>query len=162
MRRTAFTILLTAGLLSTRLQAQRIPEPLSPSSKQPPASISGPIRPQTQRSSALLALGGVLAGTAGVFGGAIIGAEFTKGNCEDCFLEGLVYGSVAGGSILLPLGVHLANGHRGNYGASLLASCGLGVAGLGLAVATNEGGFMIPVPVLQLVSSILIERAKAR
>jgi hypothetical protein len=105
-------------------------------------------------------LGGLGAATAGTFGGAVIGSRITtKYPCEDCGLEGLIYGAVIGESAMLPLGVHLANGHRGNYGASLLASLGIGAAGLAAAVATQEGAIMLSVPVLQLVSSIAIERA---
>jgi hypothetical protein len=166
MRRPILALALALMTLTTPGQAQRLASPLSP---RPTTSAQRPIRPdllgpdvRPTRSPAVLALGGVLAGTAGAFGGAWIGNELTKGACEDCFLEGLVYGGVAGGSALLPLGVHLANGHRGNYGASLLASLGIGAAGVAVAFASNEGGVMLTVPVLQLVSSIAIERATAR
>ncbi len=166
MRPTILILFLALVIGATPGRAQRLAPPLAP---QPDTQAATPMvlgvpQPQARpgRSPVVLALGGVLAGTAGAFGGAWIGNEITKDACEDCFLEGLVYGGVAGGSALLPLGVHLANGHRGNYGASLLASLGIGAVGLGLAAATNEGAFMIPVPVLQLVSSILIERRTAR
>jgi hypothetical protein len=111
----------------------------------------------------LLALGGLGAATVGTFGGALVGAKATtRYPCEDCGLEGLIYGGVAAGSTLLPLGVHLANGRRGNYRAALLASLGIGAAGLGVAIASQEGAVMLAVPVLQLVSSIAIERKTAR
>jgi hypothetical protein len=44
----------------------------------------------------------------------------------------------------------------------LLASLGIGAAGLGVAIASQEGAVMLAVPVLQLVSSIAIERKTAR
>jgi hypothetical protein len=119
--------------------------------------------PRHSPSPVLLGLGGLGAATLGTFTGAVIGAKLTtRYPCEDCGLEGLVYGGVAGGSALLPLGVHLANGRRGTYGASLLASLGIGAAGLAVAVASDQGAVMLTVPVLQLVSSIAIERATAR
>jgi hypothetical protein len=88
----------------------------------------------------------------------LIGGKLTEHDCEDCGLVGVVYGGIVGGSAFLPLGVHLANGRRGNFGLSLLTSLAIGAAGLGVAYATNEGAVMLPVPVLQIVSSILIER----
>ena len=165
MRRTILIPFLALAIVVTPGQAQRLAPSLSSEPNARGAvriSLSVP-RPQTQpgRSPVVLALGGVLAGTAGTFGGAWIGNEITRDACEDCFLEGVIYGGVAGGSALLPLGVHLANGHRGNYGAALLASLGIGAAGLAVAVASQEGAVMLSVPVLQLISSIAIEHATA-
>jgi hypothetical protein len=162
MRRTILALMLGLATVATPGKAQRLASPLSPQSDTPAATriVSQPYA-RPARSPVVLALGGVLAGTAGTFGGAWIGNEITKDACEDCFLEGLIYGGVAGGSALLPLGVHIANGHRGNYGASLLASLGIGAVGLAVAVASQEGAVMLSVPVLQLVSSIAIERATA-
>ncbi len=109
--------------------------------------------------------GGLLGGAVGFAAGALIGSAVGGGNalCGDdaCGLEEAAWGAAIGESVLLPLGVHLVNHRRGNYGFSLLASAG--IAGLGiLAVdATNDGWPLIPVPVAQLVSAILIERATA-
>ena len=80
---------------------------------------------------------------------------------EDCGLVGAVYGAVAGGSALLPLGIHIANHGRGNFGLSLLSSLAIGGLGLALASETNSASVMIPVPVAQIVTSILIERKTA-
>jgi hypothetical protein len=166
MCRTTITLLLALGMLASSGQAQRLAPSLLTSPDSPLATPRNArvaeLQSRSGRSPVLLTLGGVLAGTAGAFAGAAIGNEITKNTCEDCFLEGVIYGGMAGGSALLPLGVHLANGRRGNYGASLLASLGIGAAGLAIAVAANEGGVLLPVPVLQLVSSILIERKTAR
>jgi hypothetical protein len=166
MQRTILTLFLALVLAATPGRAQRLVSPLVPQPDTPAATPIGLGNPQASprpaRSPVVLALGGVLAGTAGTFGGAWIGSRFRQDACEDCGLQGLVYGGMAGGSALLPLGVHLANGGRGNYGASLAASLGIGAAGLAVAMATNEGAVLLPVPVLQLVSSILIERNTAR
>jgi hypothetical protein len=168
MWRTLFLLLLALPLLAAQGQAQRVisslaaqPDSTAPASATPPPALVIP--PRHSPSPVLLALGGLGAATVGTFAGAAIGAKITtRYPCEDCGLEGLIYGGVAGGSALLPLGVHLVNGHRGNYGASLLASLGIGAAGLAVAVATQEGGVMLTVPVLQLLSSIAIERATSR
>ena len=110
--------------------------------------------------------GGLIGGAVGFAGGALIGATLGGGNaiCGDdaCGLEEAAYGAIAGQSILLPLGVHIANGRRGNYGFSLITSVVIGAAGIVVVDATNDGSPFIVVPVLQLVSSILIERATSR
>lgn len=108
---------------------------------------------------ALLVVGGIVGGAVGVFGGGLIGALLTGNDCEDCAIYGAVYGGAAGGSALLPLGVHVANRERGNLGLSLLSSLAIGGVGLAIALEANEAAVLIPVPVLQIVSSILIERA---
>lgn len=59
-------------------------------------------------------------------------------------------------------GVHLANRRRGNYALSLLASAAIGAAGVLAVDAANDGWPLISVPIAQLISSILIERATAR
>ena len=73
-----------------------------------------------------------------------------------------MYGAVIGEATLLPLGVHLANHRRGNYGLSLLASAALGAAGVLAVEVANDGWPLIPIPIAQLISSILIERATSR
>ena len=107
--------------------------------------------------------GGLLGGAVGFVGGAFIGAAIGGGNtiCGDdsCGLEEAAYGAVIGEATLLPLGVHLANHRRGNYGLSLLASAAVAGAGLLAVDAANDGWPLIAIPVGQLISSILIERA---
>jgi hypothetical protein len=107
----------------------------------------------------LLALSGALGGAAGLVGGALAGARITGGNCDDCGLIGGVYGGIAGWSAGIPLGVHLANGRRGKLLPSLLSSLAIGGVGLGAALAADKVELMIPVPVAQLITSILIERS---
>jgi hypothetical protein len=142
------------------LRAQRLaPDPF-PSVD----DVTGTPAPDTSRClarthPALLVLSGVLGGAAGLVGGALAGARITQGDCEDCGLVGGIYGGIAGWSTGIPLGVHLANGRRGKLLPSLLASLAIGGAGLGVAVAANRADLLIPVPVAQLVTSILIERS---
>jgi hypothetical protein len=58
--------------------------------------------------------------------------------------------------------VHLANGRKGSYGQSLLASLAIGAVGFAATLASDQGAIMIAVPVVQLVASIGIERATSR
>ena len=114
----------------------------------------------------LLVLGGLVGGAAGLLGGGAVGYAFGGGGrlCGDdpCGLEGGLLGAVGGEMLFLPLGVHLANHSRGNYGYSLLASVGLGLLGTGLASTANSGALLLAVPIAQLASSIIIERATSR
>jgi hypothetical protein len=149
---------LTGALSAQRLQPSRFPTLDSAVADRAAPNRPRPIRPD----GALLAAGGVLGAVAGLFGGAWIGAGMTESDCDDCGIVGAVYGGIAGGSAFLPLGVHLANDRRGRYGPSLLASLAIGAAGLGLASATEEWRIMLGVPIVQIASSIAIERGTAR
>lgn len=157
-------IQLMIGLLSLmagELQAQRLAGPAFPSIEAPaPRGVRTGDLPRV--SVPALTAGGVLGGALGLFGGAYMGASFTEDSCEDCSIVGAIYGGVAGGSTLLPLGVHLANGRRGDYGKSLLMSLAIGAVGFGISDATDEWGLMFAVPVAQLISSITIERRTSR
>lgn len=153
--------LLTAMVLPVgAAQAQRLRPPPTATATAGPAPADLRLRslPRSRDNTAALVLGGVAGAAAGMLVGGVAGVKSYEGHCEDCFLPGLFYGAVAGGSAALPLGVHLANGRRGSYGTSLLASLAIGGAGIGLAAATNEYGVMLAVPVVQLVSAVLIER----
>ena len=109
---------------------------------------------------------GLVGGTLGFASGLLIGHTIGGGNtiCGDdaCGLEEAAYGAILGEATLQPLGVHLASRRHGNYGLSLLASTGIVAAGVLAVDATNDGWPLIPVPIAQLISSILIERATAR
>ncbi len=163
MRRFILALLVLAGLPAVTLHAQRLTGEPFPSLDRP-AAVGNPgdrAFPRQQANPALLATGGVLGGVVGLFAGALAGAKLTEHDCEDCGLVGAVYGAVAGGSALLPLGIHIANHGRGNFGLSLLSSLAIGGLGLALASETNSASLMIPVPIAQIVTSILIERKTA-
>ena len=118
-------------------------------------------------STLALAGGGLLGGAAGFFGGGFLGAVIAcdQDDTADegfCAIGGFVVGASIGESALIPLGVHLANGRRGNYGLSLLASAAIAGVGLAVAIPQGEGAWLIPVPLAQIASSIAIERATAK
>lgn len=163
MRRLVLASVALACLLVGQLHAQRTGAPF-PSIDAPGESVDPSILafPRNQTNPAVMATGGVIGGVVGVFAGALVGARLTEHDCEDCGLVGAVYGAVAGGSALLPLGVHVANRGRGNFGMSLLSSLAIGGVGLAVAHESNSAAVMIPVPILQIVSSILIERKTER
>lgn len=130
-------------------------------------SLAPAVRPAVQREAGTvgLVLAGLTGGTLGFFGGLYLGSAIGGGNriCGDdaCGLEEAAYGAVIGESVLLPLGIHLANHSRGNYGLSLLASAGIAAVGIAAISATDDASPLIAVPIAQIVSSILIERATA-
>ena len=163
MQRFILALLFLAGPTAGTLHAQRLTGEPFPSLDRPPPVVDPAILafPRQQANPALLATGGILGGAVGLFAGALAGAKLTEHDCEDCALVGAVYGAVAGGSALLPLGIHIANRGRGNFGLSLLSSLAIGGLGLALASETNSASVMIPVPVAQIVTSILIERKTA-
>jgi hypothetical protein len=106
-------------------------------------------------------LGGVALGAAGLFGGALVGDRFQRYPCEDC-IEGAFYGALAGTSLAIPVGVHLANHRRGKLGPAIAASLGIGALGLGAAAITDEWGVLLAIPVVQIGVSIGIERHTGR
>ncbi|MEO8138993.1 MAG: hypothetical protein ABI742_05065 [Gemmatimonadota bacterium] len=130
-------------------------------------SLDGAQSPQPARSTSTagLVLAGLGGGTVGAFAGGVLGWQLGGGNdiCGDdsCGLAGAAYGALIGETTLLPLAIHLANHRHGNYWLSLLASAGISVAGILAVDAANAPGPLIGVPVAQIISSILIERATA-
>jgi hypothetical protein len=112
-----------------------------------------------------MVVAGVTAGAVGLFAGAYAGGALGGGNriCGDdpCGLEGALWGAVLGESVVLPLGVHLAGGRRGNYGTELVTSVVIATGGVLLAYASGSGIPLLAVPIAQLASGIAIE-ARAR
>ncbi len=114
MRLSLLVLLGLAGLPAGNLHAQRMsrqPFPFIEVLPRPTPREATPSR-RARLHPRWLAIGGIVGGAVGVVGGALAGAKFTENDCEDCALVGGVYGAVAGGSALLPVGVHLANGRR--------------------------------------------------
>jgi hypothetical protein len=111
------------------------------------------------RSAPVLTLGGLAGGAVGVVGGFFVGALLASDDDGDDLdvLSGGVAGATIGEGLLLPLGVNLANGGRGAYTTSALASLGIAAAGLLAlqAVHYDPPGapiVLIAVPVAQLAT----------
>jgi hypothetical protein len=118
------------------------------------------------RPAPVLAAGGLVGGGLGVLGGFTVGVALASDEDDDDLdlLGGGVAGATIGEGLLLPLGVHLANGRRGSYMTSALVSLGLAAVGL-LALDTAHYDpptapiVLIAVPIAQIATSIAIERA---
>jgi hypothetical protein len=113
-----------------------------------------------------MTLGGLAGGAVGLVGGFYVGAALANDDDPEDLeaLAGGAVGATIGEALLLPLGVHLANGRRGSYAASALVSLGI-VAGGILALqavhydAPGTPVILVAVPVSQIAASIGIERS---
>ena len=107
-----------------------------------------------------LALGGVIGGAAGLGMGLGVAAAGAEGPAAAVLL-------VVGETVLLPLGVHVANHSRGNYGLGLLTSAGVAALGLFLAYqfgddeTAKQVAYISASAVVQLVAVVYVERKTA-
>jgi hypothetical protein len=120
--------------------------------------------------TAQLILGGLAGGALGLYAGAYAGNAVERAgirsgwwnSCIDCWVSaGPVLGAAALESVGVPLGVHLANGRRGQFWSSALLSLGIGTAAALLSEPTSGASLLIA-PVAQIYTSIRIERATSR
>ncbi len=113
-------------------------------------------------------IGSLLGGAIGFFGGGLLGYEIeTDSGCsgdEDdwCGVSGFFFGAAIGESLLMPIGAHAGNGGHGNLPINLLITTGIGGLGLALAASSNEPTTLIAIPVLQLLTSIVVEQTISR
>lgn len=136
----------------------------APAAGQTPYAVAPVAAAPEARSTAALVGGGLLGGAVGLVGGFYLGAALADSDGEDLdFLSGGVAGAAIGEGILLPLGVHVANGRRGDALVSSAVSLGIAAAGLLALEAAHYDppwapAIAVAVPVTQLVASIAIER----
>lgn len=166
MPRPLACFLCAALLAPTPAAAQRLALPL-PSSPAPallaraPVPAGPPSRPDTNRDAIRLVMGGLGLGVVGVFVGGYAGAKIEEnGGCAGddlCGLAGAFVGATVGETLLLPAGVHLANDARGNYALALGAASLVGVTSWVVTIATNNGIFLLAIPVGQLIAAALVE-----
>ena len=153
--------------LATIVSAQRRPAgfpsllpPLAPSRMVQQSAASEP------RTEVPMALGGVVGGAIGLFGGGLVGYELGGGGrvCGDdsCGFLGMFLGAAVGEVIMLPLGVHVGNGKRGSYGAAFAASTAVAVGGLLILGQADVGEAAVILPIGQIVAAMLAEKAAAR
>ena len=151
-------------------RAQRIPAPLlstvTPSARAPLVGLATP-QPAAARASVGRAIGfGLLLGAAGFVGGALIG-DAASDECDNavdiCIAQAAFYGAAGGGTLGMAVGVHLGNRRRGNVLLDFLAAAA--VWGTGIAVAAGsddenlQAAVLIAIPVVQLGTTVLVERA---
>lgn len=117
-------------------------------------------------SEAKMATYGLLTGAAGFLIGGLVGAALS-GERDDAdswvdALEGAVIGGTIGESLMLPVGVHLANDRQGDLLWSMPASLAIGVAGAAFARNFSSKKKSLPIliltPLAQIAASIAIER----
>lgn len=112
-------------------------------------------------------IGGLLLGTVGWFGGALIALEIAE-DCGEglCALDDVIYAGALTGTAGLALGVHLGNGRRGNFGLDFLTASGVWLTGFTLVLATGSddlaSALAFAVPIGQLWATTAVERAKGR
>ena len=125
-------------------------------------------------------LGAVLGSAGGALIGGITGLYIGGNRCIDpgasdtCdWLRGMAVGTTVGVTLGAPVGAHLMNNRRGSLPLSVLASAAIGTAGVlafrnlqnnPLSSGRNSAiySIMIGVPVLQIISSTVIEVQTSR
>ena len=83
-------------------------------------------------------VGGALGAGLGAVGGVVFGASLDRHASDDIPVSA-VLGFVVGEALVLPLGVHVGNGGRGNLLADLGASIGGGLFAIALGGAFHDG-----------------------
>jgi hypothetical protein len=170
MRWIALLVTVGASLLASaeahaQLHVSSFPIETATSSPYPSALL----HEQANAAIPRLVAGGVVGGIAGFFlfgyAGAVI-ADTPDSNEGFDELAGFVVGATIGESLGIPVGVHLANRREGKVLPAILASLGIGAAGLALALVAEGSGPLPAVilgvtPIAQFVSSIHIEHATA-
>ena len=107
-----------------------------------------------------MALGGLLAGVTGLVAGAYLGAAIDRSDgCSDdwCGLGGALVGASAGTAFMVPVGVHLANRQRGNFGLGVWWSTIVTAAGWGIAVASDNATPLVLIPLAQIAAAVAAE-----
>lgn len=125
-----------------------------------------PLDFQSESPAGLLVGTGLLAGALGFFAGGFTGAEIDKASSDGYEewdgLAGFVVGAPIGESLLLPIGIHLANDRQGNLPLSLLASASIAGTGIFLALASEEPYILLSIPIVQLIACTEIELSTSR
>jgi hypothetical protein len=190
-------VLLRSGALALLLLATAAPilAQQPPAAVQHHAALQSPL-PLTgtdlgqfaadQRSTGRLVAGGLAGGAAGALAGGLLAAGLRvlgpcddQDGCLDRYADWAINGAILGQSLGLPVGVHFANDREGHLPPALLASAGIGTAGLLAYRAIQRHGTddwgntrgnpdaltavtIVAMPVLELVASIAIERTTSR
>src|SRR5512147_2840703 len=103
------------ALLAPTASAQRLPAPFFTLRDQTPQVDQALPTAGRPGNVATVVFGGILGGTAGLFGGAMLGSRMEGPcHCDDPGLMGAVYGGLIGEAVGLALGAHLGDGLQGN------------------------------------------------
>jgi hypothetical protein len=121
----------------------------------PPSDIGRPV------------LYGLAAGAAGGIAGSLVAAALADCSGQEGCIGAAITGFVVGETLVLPLGVHLAEGRHGSYLLGAATSVGVTAAAVGLLFVIGDSGapaqgVSLLVPVAQLAATIALERRAAR
>jgi hypothetical protein len=115
----------------------------------------------TNRDAIRLVMGGLGLGVVGVFVGGYAGAKLEQnsgcGYDDYCGLAGALLGATVGETILMPAGVHLANGERGSYLLAVGAAGLVATSAWVIALGSNDAAPLLAIPVGQLITAAVIE-----
>ena len=165
------------GGLPPACPATAVREPCSAARGTPRRSVflfdqsSHKVAPPPDSSEAPAAKWLALGGLAGSVSGAAVGGGIGHLLLNQRYAGGLIVGACVGLGIGEPLGVHLANGRRGNYFANVLVSTGvLGISsalvgGVVSRLEAGDAGIVLGGSLLTAIyigTSIGIERVTAR
>jgi len=115
---------------------------------------------QRQPSIAFPILGGAAGGFVGMVGGTVIGASIDQPS--DDITPGMAYGFVAGEMLLLPVGVHVGNGRKGNFLADLAVSAVIGTTAVLVTAVSDDGIPLLIGAAAQYGAVVAVERSTAK
>lgn len=163
----AASLMLVLGLLPTASEAQFGPPPwkprpwqAGPAAKLTLAQLDEDVPPHGHP---LLLVAGGMAGYAATRSLFALTAHLAEGegDCRTgfCAFPIAVVAAALAAPTLVPLGVHLANGGRGDLGVDVLASTavGLGVLLIGARSGVSAEGMLVAVPVGQILAAVTAE-----
>ena len=125
--------------------------------------------PNVDKPEEVMGTSGFFLGIIGMLGGAAVGGSIGAGDCpardvdKDCMGRHAYTGALIAGTVLVPIGVHLANKNRRNLPVSMAVSSALGVAMYyGMKAIPGSPIAMAPFVAapLQVVTSVRIEQRK--
>lgn len=127
-----------------------------------PMPAGQPGSPRTASMAVSGAVGGAIGLVAGGYGGLYLANACAEGIGNPVCLAPVFLGFFAEAAGV-SLGVHLANGSRGEVWPSIWSSVGIASAGVVAAAATGEGAIVLPLMLAaQVINSIAIERRTSR
>lgn len=159
--------------LSARAQ-ERVTTPFDTASAKLPADTSlapQPLErpPEAMRPDDAMSTSGFFLGIVGMLGGAAVGSQIGQSDCpsrdvdKDCVARHAYTGALVAGTVLVPIGVHLASPDRRNLPLSLAVSAlAAGAFYYGLKAVPGEPVAMAPflAAPIQVVTSIRLEKRK--
>lgn len=125
--------------------------------------------PNVEKPEEIMGTSGFFLGVIGMLGGAAVGGAIGSGDCpsrevdKECMGRHAYTGALIAGTVLVPLGVHLANKDRRNLPISMAVSSALGVAlYYGMKAIPGSPIAMAPFVAapLQVVTSVRLEQMK--